>query len=85
MQIINKPVEMIALHSSEGKVLPSRFRIAIDGEVKVFDITVRYQKELFIDKIRILSFDCEFIDDGYKRSCEIRFDAVNLIWSIYRM
>lgn len=85
MQVINKPVEMIAQHSSEGKVLPMRFRIAMDDDVKAFDIKVRNQEELVIDKKRVLSFNCEFIDNGYRRNCEIRFDTVNLMWSIHRM
>lgn len=85
MKIISKRIEVITTHDKEGKVIPIRFRINIDGELKAYNVKVKVQESFIIEKENVLSYKCEIQDEGYKKECVIRFYKSNSYWTLYQM
>lgn len=85
MQILNKQIDLISSHTEKGLIIPVRFRINLDGELRSYDVKIKVRNETRVDKERVLIFMCEIQDEGIKKECEIRFFTERLNWFLYRL
>jgi spore coat protein CotH len=85
MKIINKPIEMIVQYTEKGEITPVRFRVTIDDNMQAFNVTVITQDTLRIDKDKVLSFRCTFLDGDIKKECELRFNVNTMKWVLYQI
>ena len=79
MKVLNKPVDMIAVFYSSGRVEPVRFKYD-DTPVKVDRVLKRYSEKLAGN--RRLCFVC--INDGSK-VYELKYEVDTQVWYLFKM
>lgn len=86
MQVILRPVEMVAAFRRNGQLSPLRFRLLTDRGYETIQIhgvqRVRREKA----GLRLLDiFTCTAKVAGYDRLLELKYEVESGEWSLYRM
>ena len=86
MDALNTPVEMIAVCSPEGELLPARFRLETESGERV---TVRIRRVCRREEIPFLGiesirFDCLALVGGRLRRFELRYGVRAHRWTLWQ-
>lgn len=86
MQVICKPIDIIAVFDKYGTVKPIRFKIMENDERKTINIDriVQMDKSDYsANRVRI--FTCESIVENYLKTFQLRYDLNTMRWDLYKM
>jgi hypothetical protein len=88
MKVINKSIEMIAMHNKDGEPKPIRFRITDENSEEYV-----YPVKQVLTKVKekcegnlVWRFNCYVMMDGnIQRLVEIRYHIMETRWYLYKM
>ena len=88
MNILNKPIEMVAVTDKTGKIKPIRFRTSDtdDSEQQV----IKIERVLRIEEIKVgndkaRQFFCEVIINERNQPCEVVYILSTMKWILYKI
>ena len=86
MKILNQPIDMIACHDVNGKILPIKFQVTDNEEACTIKIgrVVNQETVKILGKI-VLCFTCVSVINGIQKRYELRFHPETIQWVIYTM
>jgi hypothetical protein len=87
MKVINKSIEMIAMHNKDGEPRPIRFRVTDENsEEYVYPVKqiLTKSKEKFEEHM-VWRFNCFVEMNGFQRLCEIQYYLMETRWYLYKM
>ncbi|MCR1949959.1 hypothetical protein NSA50_02660 [Clostridium sp. DSM 100503] len=84
MKVIAKPIQMIAWFNEDGSINPIRFKV-LEEESKVIKIekVLKREKEKLSGKV-MEKFVCSSCIDGIEKIFEIKYDATNYKWILFK-
>lgn len=89
MNILNKPIEMIAIHDTDGKIKPIRFRVTTNDEeqivVPIKSVQHSHEEKIKGTKEVIRRFLCLVKINDYQRLCEIEYNLYTMKWTLVKM
>ena len=86
MNALNRPVEMIAVCSPEGKMCPARFRLR-DDEGELITVKIRRIRDTEVIPymgVETFRYLCTAVIGGRERSFELRYSVRDHRWVLWR-
>ena len=87
MKLIKKPIEVIALHTVDGTIIPIKFKHTDNvGNEKVVKIdSILEQNSQCFTGTKIITYKCQGAVDEDYRLCEIKYEPMTGKWILYKM
>lgn len=85
MKIVDKRIEIIAHHEPDGKTIPVRFRISLEGELQTYNVKVKTFDMTKVDGEKAILYRCDIHSDGQILSCELLFIINKTVWKLHRI
>lgn len=84
LKVIVKPIQMIAWFNEDGSINPIRFKV-LEEESKVIKIekVLKREKEKLSGKV-MEKFVCSSCINGIEKIFEIKYDATNYKWILFK-
>lgn len=86
MKVIAQYIEMIAHFKEDGSIIPIKFRIYEDAELKV--VKIDKIQECKIEKLcgnKMLVYTCCGIVNGINKMFEIKYDIEQTKWMLFKI
>lgn len=87
MNIVNKPIEMVAAFNTDGGIAPIRFRV-FDEEGSFTVCTINRVLRVNVQKIgkaESIYFSCNTVINSISKNVEIKYDKDTFKWYIWKM
>lgn len=88
MKILMRPIDVIALFSSTGKLTPIRFRVPAKDNEEATTISVNQIQVIQEEKLagnRMTIFRCQSVINGTERIYELKHESDTCKWFLYKM
>jgi len=87
MQVLAKPISVVAWYEENGMPHPVRFKIKAEDES---EMVMKIGKVMFKDKEKIagnemLIFKCRSVIDGIQKIFEIKYELRTCKWILFKM